>query len=153
MKRFILFIFALLILLSTVSCAVQNRQDKVLASVGKYESKQLWTHGEFQDYTDFGVYTFSSANLKDNAYFSVVTEDDIETICAFVDDFEKWTDTIKNDDPHDELVLNYSFDRSVIDTGDYFYIYEGENYSEYGCYDLWIFDTQANTLYYFHNNI
>ena len=153
MKRFILFIFTLLILLITVSCTVQTRQDKVLASVGKYESKQLWTHGEFQDYTDFGVYTFSSAKLKDNAYFSVVTEDGIETICAFVDDFEKWIDAFKDNDPDDALVSNYSFDRSVIDTGDYFYIYQGDSDSEYACYDLWIFDTQTNTLYYFHNNI
>ena len=153
MKRIILFIFALLIFLSTVSCAVQNRQDKVLASVGKHESKQFWTHGAFQDYTDFGVYAFSAANLKDNAYFSVVAEDDIQTIGTFVDDFEKWIEAFKDNDPDDALVSNYSFDRSVIDTGDYFYIYQGDNDSEYACYDLWIFDTQTNTLYYFHNNI
>lgn len=144
-------LFALLVLLS--SCGVQTRQDKVLGSVGEYDAKQFWTHGEFQDYTDFGMYSYSAASLGKNQYFTIVSETNRVTICEFIDDFEKWIDTIRNNDSDDELVLNYSFDRAIIDTEDYFYIYEGENYSKFGCYDVWFFDTQTNVLYYFHNNI
>lgn len=153
MKRLTVLILALLMLLSATACSVQTRQNKILTSVGEYKSKQLWSHGEFQDYTDFGIYAFSAVNVEDNAYFSAVAVDDVETICAFIDNFEKWIETFKNNDPDDDLVLNYSFDRSAIDIDDYFYIYERENYPKYGCYDLYFFDTQTNKLYYFHNNI
>jgi hypothetical protein len=125
----------------------------VLNSLGRYESKQLWTHGEFQDYTDFGLYSYSSAKLNDNQYFKLVSETDIELLYAFVDNFEQWIETFRSNDPDDELVANYAFDRSLIDTEDYFYIYEGENYSKFGCYDMWIFNAQTYTLYYFHHNI
>ena len=153
MRRLIVLALVLLFFLSISACSSISRQDEVLASVGRYENKQFWTHGGFQDYTDFGVYTFSAVKLNDNEYFSTVAEDDIETIGAFVDNFENWVDAIKRNAPYDELVLNYSFDCSIIDTDDYFYIYEKENYPKYGCYDLWFFDTQTNNLYYFHNNI
>ena len=153
MKRLFVLVLSAIFTLMITACGIQTRQDKVLNSLGKYESKQVWTHGEFQDYTDFGIYTFSVVELNGSSYFSAVAESDIETITAFVDNFENWINCFENSDPTDELVLNYSFDRSIVDAGDYFYIYEGENYPKYGCYDLWIFDTQTNTLYYFHNNI
>ena len=55
---------------------------------------------------------------------------------------------------------NYDLDRTIINEGDYFYIYDkmgepiGESqYEQYECYDVYIFDTESCTLYYFHNNI
>lgn len=153
MKRLILLISIFSVLLSGTACAVVTRQGKVLNSIGRYESKQFWTHGEFQDYTDFGIYTYSSIKIDNNQYFRAVSEADIEEILSFIDNFEKWVDTIGKNMPDDELVTNYSFDSSIIDTNDYFYIYEGENYSKFGCYDIWFADMQTNTLYYFHNNI
>ena len=153
MKRLIILILACLILLSAAACSVQTRQDLVLESIGEYDSKQLWTHGGFQDYTDFGIYTYSSARVDKSQYFLKVSADDIETIGAFVDDFEGWIATFQESNPNGELVTNYAFDRSIIDLEDYFYIFEKENYPEFGCYDLWFFDTQTNVLYYFHNNI
>jgi hypothetical protein len=153
MKKLAVLILTFLMLLSTTSCFFQSKQDKLLASVGKCENEQFWSSGGFQDYTDFGIYTYTEANLDDNKYLSVVTEDDIEIFCSFVDDFEEWVDAIEYSDPENELVLNYSFDRSVINEGDYFFIYEDEDYPKYGCYDLWFFDKQSNKLYYFHTNI
>lgn len=153
MKKYVLLIFACLMLLSLAACSSQTRQGKVLNSVGKYESEQIWTHDGFQDYTDFGIYTFSSVDLYSNPYFSAVTAENMETIGSFIDNFEEWIEACRNSNPNGDLVLNYFFDRSIVDTTDYFYIYEGENYPKYGCYDLWVFDTQTNTMYYFHNNI
>ena len=153
MKRILVAVMSLIFLLPITACSFQTRQDQVLHSLGKYESKHLWTHGKFQDYTDFGIYTFSEADLNGNEYFSVVTEKDVETISAVIDNFENWIEAFQKSDPNNDLVLNYSFDRSIVNAEDYFYFYEKENGPEYGCYDLWLFDTQTNTLYYFHNNI
>lgn len=150
MKKLALILLPVLLLFSVTAC---SRQSKVLSSIGKYESEQIWTHGKFQDYTDFGIYTFSSANISDNEYFSAIGDDATQTINAFLDDFENLVATFRDNDPNDDLALNYSFDRSIIDSEDYFYLYEDESYPKYGCYDLWIFDTQTNQLYYFHNNI
>ena len=153
MKRLLLLALMTILVLTTTSCGIQTRQDKVLNSLGKYDSKQVWTHGEFQDYTDFGRYSYSSVSIDQNSYFQKVSTTDTETICAFIDNFEDWIDTLRNNDPHDKLVSNYTFDRSIIDTEDCFYIYEGENYPQFGCYDVWFFDSQTKILYYFHNNI
>lgn len=153
MKRLLLLILTFALLMTITACVVQTRQDNVLDSLGKYENKQFWAHGEFQDYTDFGKYSYSSISIDQNNYFTMVSAAHIETIHAFIDDFEGWVDTFRNNDPNDELALNYSFDRSIIDATDYFYIYEGKNYSKFGCYDIWFFDSQTKVLYYFHNNI
>ena len=153
MRRLLLLAFAIILGLMTTSCSIQTRQEKVLNSLGKYDSKQIWTHGEFQDYTDFGKYSYASVSIDQNDYLKKVSTTDIETIYVFLDDFEDWIDTFRSNDPGGELVTNYTFDRSIVDTEDYFYIYEGEDDPRYGCYDVWFFDSQSNILYYFHNNI
>lgn len=154
MKRVVtvVLVLSLLLLLFLPSC---TRQGKVLRSVGACESEQFWTHGTFQDYTDFGVYTFSSdVDLSRNRYFAAVGEADIETLFKYIDHFEQWVENIRTTDPADELAVNYAFDHAIVDTEDYFYIYDDERYEiEFCCFDVWFFDTQTNTLYYFHDNI
>lgn len=153
MKRLISCFIIIIMLFALASCSVQTREEMVCSTIGKYDSKEFYTHGGFQDYTDFAKYSFSAVNFENNPYFTAVSEPDIETLCSFIDNFESWVGTFRDNDPNDELATNYSFDRSIIDTEDYFYIYENENYSKFGSYDVWIFDTQTNVLYYFHNNI
>ena len=55
---------------------------------------------------------------------------------------------------------NYHFSRDDIDESDYLYIYDREGkpigdgaYSKYDYYNVYFFDSQKTTLYYFHNNI
>ena len=154
MRRTFTLLLALSIMLSLAACIIQSRQDTVLDSIGKYEKKQFWTHGAFQDYTDFGIYTCQSTGIEKSSYFSKVSQEDIGVICEFIDNYEGWVEAVRENDPTDALVLNYRFDRSILDIEDYFYIYEGEEpYPKFGCYDIWIFDNQTNVLYYFHNNI
>lgn len=153
MNRLITVLLALLLLLAFSSCAVQTRQALVLESLGEYETEQLWTHGGFQDYTDFGIYTYSAPGLSGNRYFSPVSAADLAMIDGFLDDFEGWVETFRESNPEDALAANYTFDRAVIDSEDYFYVCEKENYLPFGNYDLWFFDAQTNVLYYFHNNI
>lgn len=153
MKRLIFCILIIFTLFTLTACDVQTPQENVLDSIGKCDSKEFYTHGGFQDYTDFAKYSFSSANLENNSYFTVVSESDIETVCSYIDNFEQWVEMFKANDPNDELAANYSFDRNIIDTEDYFYINEKENYQKFSSYDVWLFDAQTDTLYYFHNNI
>ena len=152
-QKIIALLLSLVLTLGMAGCVFESRQSQVLDTLGDYEQKQLWTRGEFQDYTDFGIYQCESPDLEDNAYFRQVTQADIETICGFLDNYEQWIETFRNDDPDDDLVQNYHFDRNILDTQDYFYIYNHYEEEPYWNYDLWVFDSQTNVLYYFHNNI
>lgn len=151
MKRLLIQVILVFLLLS--ACGIESRHDQVLSSLGRWDSKTFYTSGGFQDYTDFARYTFSEVSLENSPYFAPVSETDRDTLSAFLDNFEQWIGIIGNSDPRNEVVIHYDFDRSIIDTGDYFYICEDADYPEFGCYDVWIFDTQTCVLYYFHNNI
>ncbi len=136
-----------------------NREDKVLNSLGKYKSREFYTEGAFQDYTDYAKYYYDSVDLTDNEYFSKIEQSDIDVLNEHLDDFESFIETYRKRDATREIVVNYDFDRSVIDNEDYLYI-ESENYDPlddgsivFFSYDIYLFDTQTNTLYYFHNNI
>ncbi len=154
MKKIISVSLVLILLFTVTGCFIKTRQDEVLSTLGKYDSKESYTYGGFQDYTDFAKYTYSSVDFAQNQYFSPVSESDIESICAYLDDYERWIECHRRNSPEEELVVNYAFNRSIIDNADYFYIYSDPDYqSKYGNYDVYIFDTQTNTLYYFHNNI
>lgn len=144
---------ALLSVVLLSACGIESRQEQVRSSLGPCERIAFYSSGGFQDYTDFGIYRCPDAELKENPYFAPLTEEDTETLSAFLDDFENWIEVIQGSDPGNEVVVNYSFDRSIVDTGDWLYIYEGENYPKFGCYDIWLFDSQSGMLYYFHNNI
>ena len=153
MKQIMCLLSVLVLLFSIASCAIlEDRQSQILETLGDYETKRFWTDGGSQDYTDFGIYTYQSVNLEGNEYFKKLSDDTVDTFLTFIDDFEGWVELIGTTSPESELAKNYSFDRALIDAKDYFYIYEDEDYNKFGCYDLWLFDSQTNTLYYFHNN-
>ena len=151
MKQLLIILIALTLMLS--ACTGPTRQDDVLFTLGHYEFHHFYTSGGFQDYTDFAMYTYAAVDLEDNPYFAPLDEGDLEIMSAFLDDFESWIDAIRRSDPQNEVVVNYAFDRSMMDAGDWFYIYEDPDYSKFGCYDIWFLDSQTNVLYYFHNNI
>ena len=151
MKKRLIVLTVLVLLLS--ACTGPTRHDDILFSLGHYESGHFYTSGGFQDYTDFAVYTYAAGDLEDSFYFSPLTEGDLETMSAFLDDFEGWINAVRRSDPQNEVGVNYQFARSMMDTGDWFYIYENPEYCKFGSYDIWFLDSQTNVLYYFHNNI
>lgn len=157
MKKLItLVILILLLLFSIATCAVP--ENDVIKSLEEYDRSEEYCEGAFQDYTDYNKYYFSSANLENNKYFSKVTEDDIAAFNEHLDDFESWIDTYRSGDPQREIVVNYDFDRSCIDTDDYYYISSEKidlGYDEeiFANYDIYFYDRESNILYYFHNNI
>lgn len=155
-KRNRVFPVLLLALLFLSSCAF--REDKVLNSLGEYTSCEFYTEGGFQDYTDYGKYTYVSVDFSQNPYFQKIQPADFEVIDRHLDDFEDWIETFRRSGPDQELVVHYDFDRSMIDCDDYLYIESEEHTWDSGTkalirYDIYFFDTQSNTLFFFHNNI
>ena len=146
----IVWFFALLL-------AACGQDDAVMLSLPAYTQKEFYTEGVWQDFTDYGVYTFSTfdeAKLDENLYFEKVT--DTENILSYIENFEGWLtgDT--------ELSAHYNFDKSWIDESDYVFISTKEGktignsdhrYGKFDNYDVYFFDTDTWTLYYFHNNI
>lgn len=156
MKKIVVFLTCITLILFLSSCTYTN--DKIVNSLGKYATKEFYTSGGFQDYTDYAKYFFTSFNVQENDYFNNIQETDFTIINTLLNDFENWIEAIKKNNPSNDIVLNYDFDREIIDEEDYFYIDSKEHKWENGDvllvrYNIYIFDTQTQILYYFHNNI
>ena len=133
-------------------------EDPVKASLGEYENHQYLRSGGFEEYTDYAKYYYTSADVSENPYLKRIDEQDLAVIDRHLDDFEMWIDTIKESEPSNEVVLNYDFDRTMIDAEDYIYIDSEERtwsdgYTTLVNYNIYFFDTQTQTLYFFHSNI
>ena len=81
-------------------------------------------------------------------------------LLGYIDEFEQVIDSLRDGDEGADLVNNYRFSRDDIDESDYLYIYDREGkpigdgaYSKYDYYNVYFFDSQTTTLYYFHSNI
>lgn len=114
------------------------------------------THGYFQDYTDYGEFTFSgitAETLEQNPYFSPVTQERIHSLYGYLDNFEGWLEDAR-DCEDCEIWEHYGFSKNFIREGDYFYLkMKGHNSGPYDNYDLYYFSLEKQTLYFFHNNI
>ena len=155
-KQIAVALVCVIFLLSATSCAVF--EDKVIASLGKCDKEEFFTSGGFQDYTDYAKYYYTSIDMEGSKYFKQITETDFIAIATHLDDFEGWIEAIGDSHPSSEVVTNYDFDRSIIDTEDYFYMDSVEHTWEDGStslvkYNVYLFDTQTKILYYFHSNI
>lgn len=144
------------IALSLASCTLP--EDEVIVSLGAYKSREFFTSGGFQDYTDYAKYAYTSANISGNKYLKQIREEDRDEINRHLDDFEEWIEIIEDSEPSNEVVVNYDFDREIIDEEDFIYIDSEEHTWSYGYtslvrYNIYFFDTQTQILYYFHNNI
>ena len=159
MKRFFPVFLIVLLIIALVSVGTISLfsllfapQDSIIHSLPDYESKEFYSSGGFQDYTDYGkyIYRISETALVNNPYFLQVTETDIPKICSYIDDFENWVE-ISSDFPKER----YDFDASQITPGDYFYIsnrYEAPE-KKFWSYNVYYFDLSSGILYFFHNNI
>ena len=148
---FLLFVLLFLILPLTLSVFFAPK-DSILASLPDYESKEFYSSGGFQDYTDYGKYTYrlSESVFTHSPYFRQVDPEDIPTILCYIENFEGWVE-ICSDFPKE----SYDFDISSVEPGDYFYIlsHYDEPGKEFWNYNVYYFDLDTQILYYFHNNI
>lgn len=146
MKKIIRFFVPILLMLCLNSCSFDNF---VVASLPKYESKDFYTSGGWQDFTDYAKYTYddiSEKQVSKSRYFKkIATDTDIDMILNYIDDFEGWVETCGG-----ELKENYDFDKTVICQDGYFYIKSGSTLNNY---DVYYFDLDKSILYFFHNNI
>lgn len=143
------------VLINMTSC---DSSEKIVSSLGSYDRMESYSRGDYQDYTDYQKYYFSEVSPEDNPYFESVGERDTSDLYACLDDFENLIRYYAEEDPTQELVLHYDFDRSVIDFQDYFYLEcqkapVDDEVVILTSYDLYILDVQTSTLYYFHDNI
>lgn len=148
-KTFVIVLILSLLIMS--GCSIF--EDKTIRSLGKYESYEYFTSGGFQDHTDYAKYTYKDIDFDDNKYFDKISSKSKENLIAHIENFEMWINVIKEDDENNDVVLGYDFDSSIISEDDYLYIYDDPNYHEFGNYNVYFFDIETMTLYYFHNNI
>ena len=148
-----------LLVLSLSACTFKSK-DPVIASLGRAMSVRRYSCAGFGDSTDFGIYTFPGASPGENEYFKPVTAESKTELLGYIDEFEQVIDAMRDGDEGADLVNNYRFSRDDIDGSDYLYIYDREGkpigdgaYSKYDYYNVYFFDSQTTTLYYFHNNI
>lgn len=147
-----------LLVLSLSACTFKSK-DPVIASLGRAMSVQRYSVSGFGDSTDYGIYTFSGAKPEDGEYFKPVTAESKNELLGYIDNFENWVNVTREDD-NNTLFENYHFSRADIDESDYLYISDRDGeaigdgvYSKYDSYNVYFFDSQTTTLYYFHNNI
>ena len=163
MKRKTIFGMVLLSVSALCICGCSNEyyltsmNDKVLASLGKYESRECFTDGGFQDYTDYAKYKYIDVDLEGNKFFEPITEENKTELVSYLENFEGWIETIKESDPENEVVKEYDFSTQLITKDDYIYIDDRSAtdalYDKFDNYNVYFFDTGTDTLYYFHNNI
>lgn len=165
-KKFIIagiIIFVLVIVLIMLSVSVspffsKKYEDSVIASLPEYEKSDCYYSKGFQDYTDYCKYYYEKQDniidaLKENEYFKSVTENDIEEIKSYFENFNCW---VKYENYKDE----YDFQDNSIDITDYFYIENNDNCEKYAhhsnkydAYNVYFFDVQSKILFYIHSNI
>lgn len=158
--KMISLISAAFLLALSLSAYVFKSGDPVIASLGKAMSVQRYSCAGFGDSTDFGIYTFPGASPGESEYFKPVTAESKTELLGYIDKFEQVIDSLRDGDEGADLVNNYRFSRDDIDGSDYLYIYDREGkpigdgaYSKYDYYNVYFFDSQTTTLYYFHSNI
>ena len=135
------------------SCGCGLVRDPVIASLGNYRAKALYTEGAVQDFTDYGKYTFDEAHPENSSYFELLTEEQMQTLCRYLDDFEGRVASLRESDPACELASHYDFRRDLLSPDDYWYLSVDPDYPDYGNYTLYLFDAETLTVYYFHNNV
>lgn len=137
-KRIVVSVCLIIFILSITACLAP--EDKVLASLGKYEKEEYFSSGGFQDFTDYAKYQYSSAAVEGNRYLKKINETALDTINMYLDDFENWIRLDEEADASSEVVVNYDFDRAIIDSEDYFYIDSEETVWDDGTTSVTSFD-------------
>lgn len=125
---------------------VQSRVEK---SMPEYNDHEVHFYGSMDGYYEYIEYYFdddlSPAEFDKSEYFKKVNPNDIEKIYEYVDRFEKGIEVTCDDFlPGEDIKKSYSFNKSMVDTNDYFYTFNIDNFR---CYTLFYFDTERKTAF------
>lgn len=145
--------FLILLLTALIFGLTGCSKDRMILD-GYNKSEEYWDKSGFQDYTDYCKYYYNDSNLfKENSYYKLVKQTDIEELRGYFNNFYEWMKTSNR-------LNEYDFLNDYISEGDYFYIKtkEGEKignsyYGKYDNYTIYFFDTDQNILYYIHSNM
>ncbi len=145
--------FLILLLTALIFGLTGCSKDRMILD-GYNKSEEYWDKSGFQDYTDYCKYYYNDSSLfKENAYYKLVKQTDIEELRGYFNNFYEWMKTSNR-------LNEYDFLNDYISEGDYFYIKtkEGEKignsyYGKYDNYTIYFFDTDQNILYYIHSNM
>lgn len=159
-KKIVIWITVLTSVLCTACSKIQNEPlynrlgGDILDSIGDWTGGERYTFYLFQDGAVHREFYYEAPSFKDNPYFQPVTQEDMKTALRFLDDFEGgWIRPLENATREDGRAFykNYAYDRASLDKDDYYYIETRNSGNPLENYDLYIFDTQKNTLYFFHS--
>ena len=131
-----------------------SQADIVGIPKGYIEKFEFYDKEGFQDYTDYAKYIYSdNKHFINNSEYKKVSDDDIENIKGYFENFKGWMKAA-------ERLDEYDFDDKIINEGDYVKIKTKEGqpignskYKKYDNYHVYFFDSETNTLYYIHSNI
>lgn len=124
---------------------VQSRVEK---SMPKYNDYEVYFFG-LRDGWEYIEYYFdedlSPAEFDKSEYFKKVTPNDIEEINKYVDEFESGIEVTHEDFLFgDDIKKVYTFNKSMVDTDDYFYTFNVDNFRSY---TLFYFDSERKTAF------
>jgi len=162
MPKFLVVLLALWMVVYNVTCIYfistavsKNREDKTVLDLPDYCDYDFYRDGVWREHIDYAKYYYHDvdyADLDNSQYFQVIDKENIEEVRKYVKDFEEhgglWDDS--------EIDLNYDFKVDTVEIGDYFYVSDYANneetrlhYKKFKCYDLYYFDVESKTLYFF----
>lgn len=123
-------------------------QSRVKKSMPEYNDYEVYFFGAMDGYEYIEYYfddDLSPAEFDKSEYFKKVTPNDIEEICEYVDRFEKGIEVTYDDFLlGDDIKKVYTFNKNMIDTDDYFYTFNVDNFRTY---TLFYFDSERKTAF------
>ena len=136
----------------TVSSLIEGEPDTVQSHVEKsmpeYNDNEVYFFGAMDGYEYIEYYfddNLSPAEFDKSEYFKNVTPNDIEEINKYVDKFESGIEVTYDDFLlGDDIKKVYTFNKSMVDTDDYFYTFNVDNFRTY---TLFYFDSERKTAF------
>ena len=136
----------------TVSSIIEGEPDTVQSrvekSMPKYKDYDVYFFGAMDGWEYIEYYfddDLSPAEFDKSEYFKKVTLNDIEEIYEYVDEFENGIEVTHDDFLFgDDIKKVYSFNKSMVDTDDYFYTFNVDNFRSY---TLFYFDSERKTAF------
>lgn len=123
-------------------------QSHVEKSMPKYKDYEVHIFGAMDGYEYIEYYfddDLSPAEFDKSEYFKKVTPNDIEEIYGYVDRFEKGIESTHDDFLFGEdIKKSYTFNKSMVDTDDYFYTFNIDNFRSY---TLFYFDSERKIAF------
>lgn len=142
----ILLILVMIIMIGIISeTSIINKEKKYIEK-GYYDMTE-YSKGEFQDYTDYNKYYYKAKydkKFEENKYYTKVTKDNIEELTNCIIKFSTWMESEQD---------IYDFDMNQITEGDFFHQTKDKNTKEYDYINIYYYDIETHTLYYFYSNL